>query len=102
MAAWLSSLFIHAREDRGSRMRHSRTRHRREVTAEGVCVVLSLSGEPLGEFGRFSGDRFSLICSGGGTLWVSTSAIYLEHPLYVELVCTEAGLSQYVVGPPLG
>lgn len=64
------------------------------------CLVLSLSGQRIGALGRFAGDRFSVATSSGETLWLSSSAIYLENPLYIELICLTDGLSRYIVDPP--
>lgn len=62
--------------------------------------MLSLSGQKLGVLGRFAGDRFSVETATGRTLWISSAAIYLENPLYVELICLADGLQRYVVDPP--
>lgn len=64
------------------------------------CLVLSLSGQKLGVLGRFAGDRFSVQMPAGHTLWISSAAIYLENPRYVELICLADGLNRYVVSPP--
>ncbi len=75
---------------------------RRRATAADSeqCLVLSLSGQRIGVLGRFAGDRFSVKTPSGETLWLSSSAIYLENPLYVELICLTDGLSRYIVDPP--
>lgn len=65
-----------------------------------ATLVLSLTGERLGEFGRFAGDRFSMRTPAGQTLWLTASAVYLERPMYVELICLADGLGRYVVDPP--
>ena len=66
------------------------------------CLVLSLSGQKLGVLGRFAGDRFSVETPAGHTLWISSAAIYLENPLYLELICLADGLNRYVVNSPHG
>jgi hypothetical protein len=66
----------------------------------GHPVVLSLTGETLGTLLRFSGDRFCVLTPDDRQLWLSADAIYIEHPLYVELICMRAGVGRYVVDPP--
>lgn len=63
-------------------------------------LVLSLTGEPLGSLIQFHGDRFSILTPEGRPLWLSAASIYIEHPLYVELICLRSGLGRYVVSPP--
>ena len=81
-------------------MSSARTTTRGAESSASECIVMSLTGERLGLLGHFVGDRFSVERSPGRTVWISNRAIYLEHPMYVELVCLAEGLGRYIVDPP--